>query len=170
MAAAGCLILASEVVAHAGDGNCYSLISLYGLDPRRSRWDRSTRARHALISFAITAKRGLPVRRRQVPRKVLPRAWRPRHPQSHKWRFRVRSLRRLQRRSALWMAVTSSHQRCEPAVPVVELAEWLGEWSGIEAKITIKHKAGALSISGEATWGTSDPRRRVARGCQFRLH
>ena len=41
------------------------------------------------------------------------------------------------------------------------LTDWSGAWSEIKARIRLKpsSKAGALSISGEATWGGLDPER-----------
>jgi hypothetical protein len=41
------------------------------------------------------------------------------------------------------------------------LTDWSGAWSEIEARIRLKpsSKAGALAISGEATWGGLDPER-----------
>jgi hypothetical protein len=40
-------------------------------------------------------------------------------------------------------------------------ADWVGEWTEVESKIELRPsgKAGALSISGEATWGSLDPER-----------
>jgi hypothetical protein len=48
----------------------------------------------------------------------------------------------------------------EPAAPVT-LADWFGVWTEVEAKITLKpsSKAGMLSISGDAIWGSLDPER-----------
>ena len=45
--------------------------------------------------------------------------------------------------------------------PPPTLADWYGEWAEVESKIVLKPsaKAGALSISGEATWGALDPER-----------
>jgi hypothetical protein len=45
--------------------------------------------------------------------------------------------------------------------PPITLADWLGKWSQVEATITFKpgSKAGTLSISGDATWGSLDPER-----------
>jgi hypothetical protein len=51
----------------------------------------------------------------------------------------------------------------DSTVPVA-LADWSGNWSRAEARITVKAgKAGALQIKGEATFGARDPDR-VKRG------
>jgi hypothetical protein len=49
--------------------------------------------------------------------------------------------------------------------PPISLDDWLGQWSQIEATITIKRgkKPGELSVAGDATWGALDPDR-VKRG------
>lgn len=48
----------------------------------------------------------------------------------------------------------------EPA-PTVNLSDWIGHWVAMESDVTIKPaaKPGALSISGDATWGGFDPER-----------
>ena len=48
----------------------------------------------------------------------------------------------------------------EPA-PTVNLSDWIGHWVAMESDVTIKPAAqpGALSISGDATWGGFDPER-----------
>jgi hypothetical protein len=63
-------------------------------------------------------------------------------------------------RSGWLPADAVAYDKPEPAA----LAGWLGKWSRTEAEIRVKPgKAGALSIEGEATYGTLDPGR-VKRG------
>lgn len=67
--------------------------------------------------------------------------------------------------TAGWLA-TNSLKGLPPPAPAAGPAAWVGVWQGnIEQRITIRREAAKdmLSISGEATFGATDPDR-VARG------